>query len=120
MGWRDLFGARPPAAPSPGPDPWNYALAQELAHRGPANPAREPAELRRRVQAAFPNLPAAEAARVVEQLPRVYEAAYEVASQVNQQQLTEPQAAARLQQAFPQLTPGNRSTLLALALLNTR
>lgn len=124
MGWRELLSgllskataAQPPA----GADPWNYVLAQQLDNRGLDNPARQPAELLRRVRLAFPALPAAEAAAIIEQLPLVYQTGYELGQQVNRQQLAESSATERLQQAFPQISPDNLRKLMGQVLLNTR
>jgi hypothetical protein len=123
MGWRNLLGnalmkvtdALPVPAEPPAPDALNYLLAQQLQPGG-ANKVT----LARQAQAAFPAVTAAEATALLTQLDTAHEAAFDLASQVNQQRLTADEATAALKQQFPQLTPGSISRLLTRNLVDTR
>ena len=123
MGWRELIGnalmkmtdALPAPAEPPAPDAENYLLAQQLQ-----TPAPDKAALTRQVLTAFPAVNLAEVTSLLEQLDAVHELAFELASQVNQQQLTTDEATARLKQRFPRLTPSNIGRLLTRNLVDTR
>lgn len=110
-----------PSSTSPdAPDPFNYALAQQLGNPGLNNPAREPSELKRRMLAAFPALLPVEAESVLKRLDPLYTLARYLASGVNQRALTEDEGHKRLAHAFPQANSENLSKLLVQSLVGTR
>jgi hypothetical protein len=101
-------------------DPLNYLLAQQLNNPGLNNPAREPAELQRRTRNAFPAISQAEYEAISQQLEAAQHLAFDLASAVNRQQLTQWEARERLGHAVPELNAANLSQLLIQNLVGTR
>ena len=96
-------------------NPFNFALDQ---HR--KRPRSGAAEALASLRATFPSLSRAEAELILQQVDLLQRKAGELASQVNRHSLTEQDAKANLQQAFPQIDQDNLASVLMQKLIDTR
>ena len=123
MGWRDIIGnllmKAGDAIPAPKErviaDPFNYVLNRLLQ-----NGHRSPTELLADVQAVFPTVTPAEGNKIIHQIGLLQNMAFDFASEVNKQQISEDSARERIKQAYPQIDAANLSRLLMQGLIGTR
>lgn len=123
MGWRAIIGnllmkvgdSLPVPATPVFADPFNYTLASLLQ-----DSRRAPAALLPAVQEEFPQVTPAAYAAICQQINAAYTLAADLASAVNQRQLSQDEASDRLKQAFPQMEAANVGSLLLQNLVGTR
>jgi hypothetical protein len=123
MSWRDILGnmimkvgdSLPVPATPVFTDPFNYTLASLLQ-----DSQRAPAALLAAVQKEFPQVTPTNYAGIRQQIDAAYTLAADLASAVNQRQLSQDVASEHLKQAFPQMEPANVGSLLLQNLIGTR